>query len=37
MPNFVTFDDGLSYVSISDIESFGYEEEERLRVGLGSN
>ena len=28
MPNFVTFDDGLSYVSISEIESFGYDYEE---------
>jgi hypothetical protein len=26
MPNFVTFDDGLNYVSIAEIESFGYEE-----------
>jgi hypothetical protein len=27
MPNFVTFDDGLNYVSISEIEGFGYEGE----------
>lgn len=27
MPNFVTFDDGLSYVPISHIEGFGYEQE----------
>jgi hypothetical protein len=27
MPNFVTFDDGLNYISISDIESFGDEGE----------
>lgn len=26
--NFVTFDDGLTYVAISEIESFGYEREE---------
>ena len=28
MPNFVTFDDGLSYVPISEIEAFGHDEEE---------
>lgn len=26
MPNFVTFDDGLNYVAIAEIESFGSEE-----------
>ena len=25
MPNFVTFDDGLNYISITEIHSFGYE------------
>jgi hypothetical protein len=33
MPNFVTFDDGLSYVSISDIDSFGHEEEGNFKGG----
>jgi hypothetical protein len=33
MPNFVTFDDGLSYVSISEIESFGYDYEETNKGG----
>ncbi len=33
MPNFVTFDDGLKYVSISEIESFGYDEEEDNKGG----
>lgn len=41
MPNFVTFDDGLTYISISDVESFGCEEKDeaegktwiRLRKG----
>ncbi len=28
MPNFVTFDDGLEYVSLSEIEAFGYDSEE---------
>lgn len=27
MPNFVTFDDGLTYIAISEIESFGHENE----------
>lgn len=27
MPNFVTFDDGLKYISIAEIESFGFESE----------
>lgn len=26
MPNFVTFDDGLNYMAIAEIESFGHEE-----------
>ncbi len=25
--NFVTFDDGMTYISISEIESFGYQRE----------
>jgi hypothetical protein len=33
MPNFVTFDDGLSYVSISEIESFGHEDEGTFKGG----
>jgi hypothetical protein len=33
MPNFVTFDDGESYISISEIESFGYEREGNLQGG----
>jgi hypothetical protein len=33
MPNFVTFDDGLSYVPISDIESFGHEAEGDFKGG----
>jgi hypothetical protein len=31
MPNFVTFDDGLSYVPISQIESFGHESEDQRK------
>jgi hypothetical protein len=33
MSNFVTFDDGLSYVPISEIESFGYDREETNKGG----
>ena len=33
MPNFVTFDDGLNYVSISEIESFGYDNDEANKGG----
>ena len=33
MPNFVTFDDGLSYVAISEIESFSYDESETNKGG----
>jgi hypothetical protein len=33
MPNFVTFDDGLNYVSISEIESFGYEHDGENKGG----
>ena len=33
MPNFVTFDDGLNYVAISEIESFGYDREETNKGG----
>jgi hypothetical protein len=33
MPNFVTFDDGLNYVSISEIDSFGYDREENNKGG----
>ena len=33
MPNFVTFDDGLSYLPISEIESFGHDEEEPNKGG----
>jgi hypothetical protein len=33
MPNFVTFDDGLNYVSISEIESFGVGDLESLEDG----
>jgi hypothetical protein len=33
MPNFVTFDDGLNHVSISEIESFGYDYEETNKGG----
>lgn len=33
MPNFVTFDDGQSYISISDIESFGGEREGDFKGG----
>ncbi len=33
MPNFVTFDDGLSYIPIADIESFGHEEEGDFKGG----
>ena len=33
MPNFVTFDDGLSYVSIYEVESFGYDSEETNKGG----
>lgn len=31
MPNFVTFDDGQEYVSLSEIEAFGYDREENER------
>jgi hypothetical protein len=27
MPNSVTFDDGLNYIAISEIESFGYDND----------
>ena len=33
MPNFVTFDDGESYLSLSEIESFGYDREETNKGG----
>jgi hypothetical protein len=33
MPNFVTFDDGLSYISISDIAAFGHEDEGEHKGG----
>lgn len=33
MPNFVTFDDGLTYVSISHIDSFGSQQEEGTHKG----
>jgi hypothetical protein len=33
MPNFVRFDDGLSYMSIGEIESFGYDQEEKNKGG----
>ena len=33
MPNFVTFNDGLSYMPISEIESFGYDGEEMNKGG----
>jgi hypothetical protein len=33
MPNFVTFDDGLNYVSISEIESFGHEQNGNPKGG----
>jgi len=33
MPNFVTFDDGLNYVSIAEIDSFGYDYEETNKGG----
>jgi hypothetical protein len=33
MPNFVTFDDGLNYVAISEIESFGYDRDEDNKGG----
>jgi hypothetical protein len=31
--NFVTFDDGLNYVAISEIESFGHEYEGDFKGG----
>jgi hypothetical protein len=34
MPNFVTFDDGLNYVSISEIEGFGYDGEGPNKGGI---
>lgn len=33
MPNFVTFDDGVNYVSISEIKSFGYDRDESNKGG----
>ncbi len=33
MPHFVTFDDGLSYMPNSEIESFGYDREETNKGG----
>jgi len=33
MPNFVTFNDGVSYVPISDIESFGRQDEGEYKGG----
>jgi hypothetical protein len=33
MPNFVTFDDGLNYVAIADIESFGYQHDGDFKGG----
>jgi hypothetical protein len=33
MPNFVTFDDGLNYISISEIEAFGYNYDETNKGG----
>lgn len=33
MPNFLTLDDGLSYISISLVESFGNEHEEPHKGG----
>lgn len=33
MTNFVTFDDGLTYVPISEIESFGYDRDETNKGG----
>jgi hypothetical protein len=37
MPNFVTFDDGLNYISIADIESFGYEKNANPQGGTRIN
>jgi hypothetical protein len=36
MPNFVTFDDGLSYVALSEIESFGHDRDEGKGPDLGT-
>jgi hypothetical protein len=33
MPNLVTFDDGETYVPLSDIESFGHDDEETNKGG----
>jgi hypothetical protein len=33
MPNFVTFDDGFSYVAISEIASFASDNEETNKGG----
>jgi hypothetical protein len=33
MPNFVTFDDGVSYVAISEIQSFGCDGSEDNKGG----
>jgi hypothetical protein len=34
MPNFVTFDDGMSYIAISQIESFGIDKTDESRRTL---
>jgi hypothetical protein len=33
MPNFVTFDDGLTYLAITEIKSFGHERSENKGGG----
>ncbi len=33
MANFVTFDDGMNYVSILEIESFGLDSDENNKGG----
>ena len=33
MINFVTFDDGLNYVAIAEIESFGWDYDEENKGG----
>jgi hypothetical protein len=33
MLNFVTFDDGLNYIAIAEIESFGYDYAEPNKGG----
>jgi hypothetical protein len=33
MPNFVTFDDGMNYVPISEIKSFGLDRDENNKGG----